>query len=538
MSVYNTIQLFYDDYINKNKKYVYSYLIALIIFSIIETLGLSYLLNKITPEKKDLKYLYYLIIYFIIIIIVNHIINSLTNKILSDITDNSRTKFFHAIINKYSSSYKDIKIGDVINRIINSTLELKFFILDLFTQIIPNIIVMLCIVIIIFVLISKKIALILFICLLISFFLIYFEGYKIILLKAKQEENFYKVMDDLNNKYNNLLNTYINNENENEKINIKLKQDKYGKISKDVQNKNITLSTYLYIVLGISICTNLYIYIYQKIDNSKLLFILLIYFIIYFMTFFKVLRNILHYYGIALGSHDFLKNLITIKSTNKYNNIKSGNIKIENLYFGYNNKKILNNVNLIIKDKESIALIGKSGSGKTTLSKLLINLHPYEGNIYIDNKNINKINNYTLRNNVVYINQRTVLLEKTVIENIMYGNKYTKNEIISFLNKYDLKTLFDNLPNDIYENVKVNGGNLSLGMQKIIILVRGILKSKKANILIIDEPLASLDQKTINKVLRMIKEECKNKTLLIITHDKEIYPIVDRIIDLNDINHK
>ena len=110
--------------------------------------------------------------------------------------------------------------------------------------------------------------------------------------------------------------------------------------------------------------------------------------------------------------------------------------------------------------------------------------------------------------------------------------------MIRFLNKYDLTTIFDNLPNDINETVRVNGGNLSMGMQKIIILVRGILKSRNAHILIIDEPLARLDQKTIVKVLNMIRNECKSKTLLIITHDKEIYPIVDRIVDLNDINHK
>ena len=256
------------------------------------------------------------------------------------------------------------------------------------------------------------------------------------------------------------------------------------------------------------------------------------------MTFFKVLRLVLSYYGVSLGSFNFLKELISHQEKQKYNQIQSGSIHIVNLSFGYNQKKILKDVNLIIKNKEKIALIGKSGSGKTTLSKLLINLHPYEGNIFIDNKNIKQINNTTLRNNIIYINQRTVLFEKSVLENMMYGNNYSKDDVIHFLNKYDLKNIFDNLPNDIYETVRVNGGNLSMGMQKIIILVRGILKSKNAHILIIDEPLASLDQKTIIKVLSMIKNECNSKTLLIITHDKEIYPIVDRIVDLNDINHK
>lgn len=538
MSIIQTIKLYYGNYIIENKVYIYSYFIALIIFSIVETFGISYLLNKITPSKKDIKYFYYLIIYFIIIIIVNHIINTLTNYISSDATEDSRTYFFQAIINKYSSSYKDIKIGDVINRIMNSTLEMKFFLLELGTQTIPQIIVMFSIVGIIFFYINKGLALVLFICLIVSFLVIYWKGNKIIQLKATQEEQFYGVMDDLTNKYNNLLNTYINNENENEKLKIKKNQETYGKICKEAQYENLCLSSYLYSILAISIIICMYMYIHSKIFNSKLLFIVIIYFIIYFMTFFKVLRMVLSCYGVSLGSFNFLKELISHQEKQKYNKIQSGSIRIINLSFGYNQKKILNNVNLTIKNKEKIALIGKSGSGKTTLSKLLINLHPYEGNIFIDNKNIKQINNTTLRDNIIYINQRTVLFEKSVIENMMYGNNYSKNNVINFLNKYELTTIFDNLPNDINETIRVNGGNLSMGMQKIIILVRGILKSRNAHILIIDEPLASLDQKTIVKVLRMIKNECKSKTLLIITHDKEIYPIVDRIVDLNDINNK
>jgi len=172
------------------------------------------------------------------------------------------------------------------------------------------------------------------------------------------------------------------------------------------------------------------------------------------------------------------------------------------------------------------------------LAKLLLNLHEYKGTILIDNKNIKDISNEELRKNIVYINQRTVLFEKSVIDNMNYGNNIDKTKIINLLNKYDLTPIFNNLPNGINEIVRVNGGNLSLGMQKIIILVRGILKSKHCNMIIIDEPLASLDQNTVKKVLKMIKEECANKTLLIITHDTAIYPIVDKIIDLNNINNK
>lgn len=129
------------------------------------------------------------------------------------------------------------------------------------------------------------------------------------------------------------------------------------------------------------------------------------------------------------------------------------------------------------------------------------------------------------------------MFDKSVIENMKYGNNLHDDKIIKFLNKYDLVTLFSNLNNGIYENVLVGGSNLSLGMQKVIILVRGILNINKSLIVVFDEPLAGLDHATRSKVMKMIKNECKNKTLIIITHDLEIKSIVDRSIDIYDLKH-
>ena len=71
-------------------------------------------------------------------------------------------------------------------------------------------------------------------------------------------------------------------------------------------------------------------------------------------------------------------------------------------------------------------------------------------------------------------------------------------------------------------------------MQKTTILLRGIFK--KGKIIIFDEPLAGLDKLTRKKALKMIKENCSDKTVIIITHNNEIMPYVDRVIDINEIN--
>ena len=125
------------------------------------------------------------------------------------------------------------------------------------------------------------------------------------------------------------------------------------------------------------------------------------------------------------------------------------------------------------------------------------------------------------------------------MDNIKYGNNIDSEYILKLLTDYNLLELFSGLKDGIYSNSGVQGNELSGGMQKIVILLRTILKSEESNSLIIifDEPLAGLDTNTRKKVIKLINEKCSDKTLIIITHDKEILPYMNRIIDLSEINN-
>ena len=133
-----------------------------------------------------------------------------------------------------------------------------------------------------------------------------------------------------------------------------------------------------------------------------------------------------------------------------------------------------------------------------------------------------------------------MLYDISVIDNIKYGNNTETKDIIKLLTDYQLLELFNGLKDGIHNESGVQGNNLSGGMQKIVILLRTILKSDENNsyIIIFDEPLAGLDEKTRKKVIKLINEKCQDKTLIIITHDKEILPHMSRVIDLSEINHK
>ena len=244
-----------------------------------------------------------------------------------------------------------------------------------------------------------------------------------------------------------------------------------------------------------------------------------------------------------MASIPFFKHILRdIEEENEHNINFDGNIEFKNINFKYpkSDNYVLNNFNLNVEAHKKYGILGNSGSGKTTLMKLFIGMYPIneDGDILIDNQSIKHLNKNIVRQNIIYINQRTTLFNTAVTENILYGNEnsYSKKDIVDILNKYDLNIVFSKLEYGINTNAGVNGTNLSLGMQKVVIILRGILKQSK--IIIFDEPLAGLDGNTRVKIMKLIKDYCENKTVIIITHDKEIIPYCDEIVDMNKINHK
>jgi ABC-type multidrug transport system fused ATPase/permease subunit len=173
--------------------------------------------------------------------------------------------------------------------------------------------------------------------------------------------------------------------------------------------------------------------------------------------------------------------------------------------------------------------------------KLLLGFYvPEQGRVLLDGEDIKNIDPIPVRKKINYINQRTLLIKDTVMNNIKYGNNKTDQEVIDILNKYNLLKIFNpdqNKPESCLQNiVEKNGINISMGMQKVIFLVRGILRD--GEVYIFDEPLTSIDSKTRASVLQMISDKTQDKTLIIITHDMEVSKIVDKVINIDDINQR
>ena len=129
-----------------------------------------------------------------------------------------------------------------------------------------------------------------------------------------------------------------------------------------------------------------------------------------------------------------------------------------------------------------------------------------------------------------------MLFNDTLLNNLRYGTMCTEEEVVAMLKKYDLESVFNQRGDDwLYTPVETNGSNISMGMQKVIFLVRGMLH--KAPLYLIDEPFTSIDAHSRSKVLRLMAEETRGKTVLIITHDHEgLDQLLDETIVLKKMN--
>ena len=200
----------------------------------------------------------------------------------------------------------------------------------------------------------------------------------------------------------------------------------------------------------------------------------------------------------------------------------NGDLKFENVSFSYDSNKVVNNVTLHIPKGHRIGILGTAGSGKSTLMKLLLGFHmSFTGSIMIDDQSIRELNPDDIRRHIYYINQRTMLFNDTLLYNLSYGTSCTKEQVVNMVEKYNFTSIFkdkENVDNDWTQRIiYANGSTISLGMQKVIFLIRGMLH--QAPIYLIDEPFTSIDEDTRSKVLHMIDVETKGKTVVIITHD-------------------
>ena len=438
---------------------------------------------------------------------------------------------FEKTMHSYQSNYSDMKTGDYLSRVVELTRNIKDLFHTMLSSFLPELLVATMIVVYMF-LQHKHLGYIILTGIGLCGIIHYFTSHILLKLVADREEYINKVVsENIRDSLDNMMNVFLNNEVDSEiNKNGELEIESERKFQHIMYVQSIIVFLVDMIILFTFAVAIIFLYYLiskksVKVSHGIVLVIILGQFLSNFLYVNnKYIRDVLYRLGIILSSTEYLNNIFTTDDKRVLKSgITDGEITFKNVSFRYDKTKdsfIYENLNIVFESGKHYALVGQSGGGKTTLVKLIVGLYsPESGTIYIDNVDITHLDLTYLRNNVNYINQRTNLFNESIMYNILYGNPHaTEDMVYEILDKYDLNKVFDALPDGLQSVAGVNGGNLSGGMQRITMLVRGIIKPCK--ILIMDEPTTGLDTITAINVKNLIMSESIGKTMILITHSE------------------
>ena len=210
----------------------------------------------------------------------------------------------------------------------------------------------------------------------------------------------------------------------------------------------------------------------------------------------------------------------------------TGRIAFEDVTFGYHaGKPILDGLSLDIEPGTNVALTGPSGAGKSTLAGLLLRLYdPAGGRILIDGHDIRDVTMTSLRRQIGFVPQETVLFRGTLAENIALGagREVTPAEIEAAARLANAHDFITALPDGYDAQVAERGATLSAGQRQRIAIARAALR--RCPVLIFDEPTTGLDSSNESTVTEAIWRLAHGKTSLLITHDLSQAARADRIV--------
>ena len=229
-----------------------------------------------------------------------------------------------------------------------------------------------------------------------------------------------------------------------------------------------------------------------------------------------------------------LKPAITDKEDAHKIEVKRGEIKFDNVVFGYDDKHVIRGMNFTIAPGSKVALVGESGEGKSTIANLIMRLYETtSGKITIDGHNIANVTQKSLRDSIGVVFQEASLFSGTITENISYGApNASENEIIEAAKAANAHEFISNFENKYDTSIGERGLKLSGGQKQRIAIARAILKD--APILILDEATSSLDNKSELFVQDALERLMKNRTTIIIAHRLSTVQNVDQIITIKE----
>ncbi len=268
----------------------------------------------------------------------------------------------------------------------------------------------------------------------------------------------------------------------------------------------------------------------------------LIAFIMYIQMFFRPIRMIADRYntlqmGIVSTSRimNLLDNNEHVQATGAYRpeSIR-GAVKFENVWFAYNNDEyVLRDINLEIREGETVAIVGATGAGKSSIINLLNRFYEIKkGRITIDGVDLNEYDLGFLRRNIGVVLQDVFLFSDSIFNNIALGHPdVTEDMVWHAADMVGARHFIERLPGKLSYNVMERGSTLSVGQRQLISFIRAMVYDPR--ILVLDEATSSVDHETEEMIRDAIDKMMRGRTAIVIAHRLSTIQSADKIIVLD-----
>lgn len=545
--VYELIKTFFKD-----KKVMTLIIIILsLTISLLKMNVISYVTANIIQsinskdKNKSYTYLYYFIIISAIYTLLYSLYKLLKSKILIDLKFWFRSQIIKKLFLFNNKNYNEINFTKLNSPTIRLSNNIYYILNVIFTTILPNIAVLL---VIFGFFVYKSIIIgsiflignVIVICYILYYLNDIFDINKKYEIEVTNNESY--IVEILNN-FDKII-FRGNKDEEIEKLkNITNNTVDYGFNSDKYVNYHISLVSII-ISIMIFLIVAFMIYLFYNNNISSTIFITFLTILLLYKTTIITTINqssdILYFYSNIKVFTSILQDMIIEDDSieeGHINKLSFNNIKFKNVNFVYKKNNVFTNFNLELKTDKIIGITGISGRGKTTLMKLLINMHKYKGNIYIDDINTKNINTSYIRKNIIYVSQNGKLFDDYIINNIFYGcdekgDDSSKKHLEVIMGYKKIRELYKNID---FHNKKAGmlGENMSGGQRQVINIINGLIVPSK--IVILDEPTNALDIELKKEIIQIIKYFKKYKNaIIIISHDKDIFNIFEETINLNN----
>lgn len=508
--------------------------IITVLLSIVCSYYLQIVIDYILPYNSH-EYLYIISYLFINIYIFNDLLTYIKNKYLIKITNNIGIRLNNETIrhlfNLPYQFFKNKSTGEVLTRVVDIK-NLKSIIENTVINIAMNVILIALSMIVLFI-INNKLFLISFVSL-----TLYYLVVKVYSHIFKKDIECFQLKDE---EYNKTLTEAIEGYETNKNINmtnyvVKKLEKMYIVYSKKYSMFKSSMNNQVYlknIVMNISYVITMYFGLKYVMLGSLSLgnFIVFNSLLSYFIEPIKDILDLEPNINYMKNIYNRINDILIMKSNpiSHTDVMVQGDILFNNVGYGYNSLiSTFNGVSLKIKYGSKYLIYGKSGSGKSTLLKLLLKyLNDYKGDIKIGYNNLKDIDNSIIASSFTYVSQNNYINNDTIKNNIIYDRNINNYEYENMLKICNVDRVRDSkeLRNDFM--IEDNGFNISGGERQKIILARALLK--KSNYIILDEALSEVGLEEEKDILNKILNYFYDKTIIYISHKKEIIDLFENI---------